>query len=193
MSERDAVFKTSDQIFNFSSANLGGSEFERRLVREGAVRRGEPGTHLFQIAFEQLECESDEAREADETIGLFGLEPFGVLAPGQGARRDLKNLGRTGCREIKNPTESLESFVREPLADSRMELGSLVGPETEQGHVRVGAVRISVDLAPEPINGLWARVSGNGHGASLSCHMAKYTMPYGSAQGGPLHNEPLHL
>jgi hypothetical protein len=193
MSERDAVFKTPDQVFDFSSADLGCSEFKRCLVSEGTVRRGEPGTHFLEIAFEQLECESDEAREADESVGLFGLEPFGVLAPGQGPRRDLKNLGRTGGGEIENPTESLERFVGEPLADSRMKLSSLVSPETEQGHIRVGAMGISIDLAPEPINGLGAWVLSNGHGSLLVCHMANYTMPCGGAQGGPIHNEALHL
>jgi hypothetical protein len=85
MSERDAVFETSDQVLYLSSANFGRSEFERRLVGEGGMRRGEPGTHIFQIAFEQLECESNKAGEADEPIGLLGLESFGILPPGHGS------------------------------------------------------------------------------------------------------------
>jgi hypothetical protein len=85
MSQRDAVLETSDQVLYFSSADFGRSEFEGRLVRERGMRRRKPGTHLFQIAFEQLECESHKAGEADESIGLLGLESFGILPPGHGS------------------------------------------------------------------------------------------------------------
>jgi hypothetical protein len=111
MSEGDAVFETSDHVLYLSSANFGRGEFERRLVGEGGMRRREPGTHLFQIAFEQLECESHEAGETDESIGLLRLESFGVFPPGHGSCGDLKDLRGAGGREIKNATKSLERLV----------------------------------------------------------------------------------
>jgi hypothetical protein len=171
MSERDAVFETSDQILDLSSADLGRSKFERRLVREGAVRRGEPGTHLCQIAFEQVECKSYEAREANESIGLFGLEPFGVLAPGQGPGRNLKKLCRTGCRKVEDSPESFEGFIGEAFPNPGVELSSLVRAKAQERHIGVGAVRVGVDLAPEPVDGLGpGRLSDTHDGPPLRAH-----------------------
>lgn len=104
------MFQTPDQVLYFSSANFGRSKFERRLVREGAVRYREPGTHLCQIAFEWLECESDEA--GSRRHGMPGdREPDGAArtlrrrAPGElanGAERSRRPAGLNTCQPPKH-------------------------------------------------------------------------------------------
>jgi hypothetical protein len=154
MSERNAVFEPSDEVFYFSSTDLCGSELEGCLVGERGMGSRKPGTHLLQVPFEELECEADQPRKAHESIGLFGLESFGVLAPGQGPSWDLKEIGGTGRRKVENAPKSFERFVGEPLANPGVELSGLVGSKAKERNVGVGPVWIGIDLAPEPVNGL---------------------------------------
>jgi hypothetical protein len=154
MSERNTVLEPSDQILYLSSTDLCGSEIEGCLLGECGMGSCKPGSHLLQVAFEELECEADQPRKAHESIGLLGLESFGVLAPGQGPSRNLKEFCSTGRREVENASEFFESFVGEAFPNPGVELSSFVRAKTKERYVGVGAVRVRVDLAPEPVNGL---------------------------------------
>jgi hypothetical protein len=154
MSERNAVFEPADQILYFPSTDLRGSELEGCLISERGMRSCKPGTHVLEVAFKELECKPNKPRKAHESIGLLGLEPFGVLAPGQGPGRNLKKLCRTGCRKVEDSPESFEGFIGEAFANPGVELSSLVRAKAQERHIGVGAVRVGVDLAPEPVDGL---------------------------------------
>jgi hypothetical protein len=154
MSERNAVFEPSDQILHFSSTDLRGSELEGCLIGERGMGSRKPGSHLRQVAFEELECEPDQPRHAHESIGLLGLESFGVLAPGQGPGRDLKEPRGTGRRKVENAPESFEGFVGEAMPNSGVESSGFVRAKTQERNVGVGPVRVGVDLSPEPVDGL---------------------------------------
>jgi hypothetical protein len=112
MSERNAVLEPAHQVFYFSNPDLRRSEFERGLIGERGMRSGKPGTHFVKVAFEQLQGESNETGEANESIGLFGLKPLAGLAPGQGARRDAKELSHAGCWKVQDPAKPLERLER---------------------------------------------------------------------------------
>jgi hypothetical protein len=166
MSERNAVFEPADQILYFSSTDLRGSELEGCLIGEGAMWSCKPGSHLLQVAFEELECETDQPRKAHESIRLLGLESFGVLAPGQGPGRDLKELCGTGGRKSENAAESFECFIGEAFPNSGVELSGFVRAKTQERNVGVGPLRVGVDLAPEPVDGLGSGSLSDGHDGS---------------------------
>jgi hypothetical protein len=163
MSERNAVFEPADQILYFSSTDLRGSELEGCLISERRMGSREPGSHLLQVAFEELECKPNKPCKAHKSIGLLGLESFGVLAPGQGPGRDLKELCCTGRGKVENASESFEGFVGEAFPNSGVELSGFVRAKTQEGNVGVGPVRVGVDLAPEPVDRL-------GSGSLSSAH-----------------------
>jgi hypothetical protein len=193
MSERNAVFEPADQILYFSSTDLGGSELEGCLMGEGGMGSCEPGSHLLQVAFEKLECETDQPRKAHESIGLLRLESFGVPAPGQGPGRDLKELCSTRRRKVENAPKSFECFVGEALPNSGVELSGFVSAKTKERNVGVGSVRVGVDLAPEPVDGLGSGSLSNAHDGlledtwqNITCHMA-------TRKRGRFITEGLHL
>jgi hypothetical protein len=154
MSERNAVLEPSDEILYLSSTDLCGSELEGCLLGERGMGSCKPGSHLLQVAFEEMECEADQPREADESIGLLGLESFGVLAPGEGPRRNLKEPCRAGRRKVENASEFLEGFVGEAFPNPGVELSGFIRAKTKERYVGVGAVRVGLDLAPETVYGL---------------------------------------
>jgi hypothetical protein len=163
MSERNAVFEPADQILYFSSTDLGGSELKGWLLGEGGMGSCKPGPHLLKVAFEKLECETDQPCKAHESIGLLGLEPSGVLAPGKGPGRDLKELCGTGGRKVENAPESFECFVGEALSNSGVEPSGFVGAKTKERNVGMGSLRVGVYLAPEPIDGLGSGSLSDAH------------------------------
>jgi hypothetical protein len=55
ISERDAVFEPPDQIFYLSSTDFCGSELKGGLIGERGMGSCKPGSHLLQVAFEELE------------------------------------------------------------------------------------------------------------------------------------------
>jgi hypothetical protein len=181
MSERNAVLEPADQILYFSSTDLRGSELEGCLIGEGGMGSCEPGSHVVQVAFEKLECETDQPGKAHESIGLLGLESFGVLAPGQGPGRNLKELCCTGGRKVKNAPEPFEGFVREALPNSGVELSGFVGAKAKERNVGVGPLRVGVYLVPEPVDGLGAWSLSDTHDnllegtwQTITCHMATH-------------------
>jgi hypothetical protein len=181
MSERNAVFEAADQILYFSSTDLCGSELEGCLIGERGMGSCKPGSHLLQVAFEKLECETDQPCKAHESIGLLGLEPFGVPASGQGPGRDLKELCSSGRRKVENAPESFECCVGEAFPNSGVELSGFVGAETKERNVGVGPLRVGVDLAPEPVDGLGSGSLSDAHDNLLQdtwqniiCHMATH-------------------
>lgn len=92
------MFQPSDQILYFASTDLCSGELKGGLTAERGMRSCEPEAHLFEVAFEKLECETDEPREADEPIRFPRLESFSVPAPGQGPSGDLKEFCGPRCR-----------------------------------------------------------------------------------------------
>ena len=187
------MFQPSDQILYFASTDLCGGELEGSLTGKRAMGSCEPRAHLVEVTFEELECEADEPSEADQAIRLLRLKPFGVLAPGQGPSRDLKELCGPGCREVENPPEPFECLVGEALTNSGVELSGLVGSKAQKRNVGVGALRVIGNLAPESVDGFRSGSLSAAHDAPPCKRMAKYKLPYGITKEGQLHNEALNL
>jgi hypothetical protein len=81
------------------------------------MRRCEPGPHLLEVSFEELERDSDETGEPHESIGFFRLKPLRVLAPSKSAGGNLKEFGGTSGWDIQNAAELLEGLIREALSN----------------------------------------------------------------------------
>jgi hypothetical protein len=110
MSERDAVLKSADQIFDLSGSDLGGGKLKRRLRGQRGMGGGEPSLHVLEIPFEQLESEADQPRKANQPIRLLRLESLGFFASGKRAGRNLKELGSPRRRKIEHCPEALEGL-----------------------------------------------------------------------------------
>ena len=166
------MLEPPDQVLHFSSTDLCGGELEGSLTGKRGMGSRKPGAHLLEVAFKELKCEADQPGEPDKSIGLLRLESFGVLAPGQGPRRDLEELRGTGRRKVENPTKSFERFVGEPLSNSQVKLSGFVRSKAKERNVGVSSLRIGVDLAPEPVDGLGSGSRSDAHDESFLGHMA---------------------
>jgi hypothetical protein len=128
MSERNAVLEPTDQILDLSGSDLCGSKLEGRLLRQGGMRRCEPGPHVVEVSFEQLEGEAHQSRKAHQTVRLLRLESLGFLASVQCSGRNLQELGSSRSRKIEYCSEALERLEGQAFANPGMQLGRVVGP-----------------------------------------------------------------
>jgi hypothetical protein len=126
------MFEPADQVLDLARSNICGGEVEGSLAAERSVRRGKPGSHLVDVALEQLQPQADDTRKPNQPIGLFRFKSLGVLASGQRARWNLEQLSRASRRETKYSPEPFERIVGEALLEPRMEFRGLEGLKAEQ-------------------------------------------------------------
>lgn len=130
-SEFYAVFQTADQVFDLARSDLGGGEIERRLVSERGMRSREPPLRLLEITLEELQGETDQSRQAHESIRLLRLKLPRFLPPRECPCRDLKQFCKARSAQTQNAPELFEGFIGQAFAHALVKLRRIIGAQAQ--------------------------------------------------------------
>ncbi|HYM61823.1 MAG TPA: hypothetical protein VEZ11_13130 [Thermoanaerobaculia bacterium] len=128
-----------DQPLDFSGAQLGARKLERHRTAEGSLRREKPLDGCVPITIEELERAAGDARCAQQSIGLRGEQPAGLLPPRQGASRDVDEGRDLLERKRKVLGELLDRAVRQTAFNVAQEGAEFEGPQPQENGMAVWA------------------------------------------------------
>ena len=116
------MFEPADQRLDFARAQPGLGELERDRAAERRLRPRQPVGGGTAVAFEQREREPEQARRAEQPIGLFGEEAPFTFAARQRAARNVDEVGNPIERQRGIALEPFERPVGEPAGDAAQQL-----------------------------------------------------------------------